>query len=90
MMITFSKSFDGKRRQSRLRFKDDAFPTTRRGFRDAKLLEDGTTHRRRRRERSLDENVVWLWWSSRARVYNLTGGGDRITNSKGKKISTSV
>ena len=57
MMITFSKSF-GKRRQSRLRFKDDAFPTTRRGFRDAKLLEDGTTHRRRRRERSLDENVV--------------------------------
>ena len=58
MMITFSKSFGKRRRQSRLRFKDDAFPTTRRGFRDAKLLEDGTTHRRRRRERSLDENVV--------------------------------
>ncbi len=59
MMITFSKSFGKRRRQSRLRFKDDAFPTTRRGFRDAKLLEDGTTHRRcRREERSLDENVV--------------------------------
>ena len=51
MMITFSKSFGKRRRQSRLRFKDDAFPTTRRGFRDAKLLEDGTHRRRRERSR---------------------------------------